>query len=126
MAKKSDLRLVVSKSCIELGQAIEKHLKQDYGYKGELIIPLNEVKFSSGESKTVLEESIRGKDVFYMTDVTNHGITYTMYKELNRMSPQDYFYDVLSTITAMHGHASRITEVLPFFPEWSYKVYNYI
>ena len=117
MAKKSDLRLVVSKSFIELGQEVEKHLKVDHNYKGNLIVPMTEINFGTGESKAVLEASIRDKDVFLMMDPMNHGIPYKMYGRENRMTPINYIYNALSVATAMHGLASRMTAVLPFFPE---------
>ena len=116
MAKKSDLRLVISESCIELGRAVEKHLQVDHKYKGNLIVPMKEIKFGTGESKAVLEASIRDTDAFLMVDPMRR-LKYTMYGEPNRMSPIDYLYNVLSAATAMHGLASRMTAVLPFFPE---------
>ena len=42
-------------------------------------------RFGSGEGKAVFHESIRGKDLFIITDVCNHSITYDVGGFTNHM-----------------------------------------
>ena len=37
------------------------------------------VKFSNGEGKVKLDVSVRGKDIYIISDVSNYSITYNMY-----------------------------------------------
>ncbi|MBR1628276.1 MAG: ribose-phosphate pyrophosphokinase-like domain-containing protein, partial [Lachnospiraceae bacterium] len=43
-------------------------------------------RFGSGEGKGVIQESIRGLDIFLLVDVTNYSITYKMYGQETHMS----------------------------------------
>ena len=48
-------------------------------------------RFGTGEAKGVLNESIRGKDLFIMVDVCNYSLTYTVNGHVNHMSPDDHY-----------------------------------
>ena len=77
------------------------------------IININPVKFSNGEGKVKLDDSVRGKDVYLISDVSNYSITYKMYGYENHMSPDEHFQDIIRTISAMAGKARRITLIMP-------------
>ncbi len=77
------------------------------------VIQINPVKFSNGEGKVKLEESVRGKDVYIISDVSNYSITYKMYGYENHMSPDEHFQDIIRTISAMAGKPQRITLIMP-------------
>lgn len=77
------------------------------------IIHINPVKFSNGEGKVKLEDTVRGKDVYLISDVSNYSITYKMYGFENHMSPDEHFQDIVRTISAMAGKAKRITLLMP-------------
>ena len=74
-------------------------------------------RFGTGEAKAVLDESIRGKDLFIVTDVTNHSITYRMNNYVNHMSPDDHYQDLKRMIAAAAGKAKRINIIMPFLYE---------
>ncbi len=74
-------------------------------------------RFSSGEGKAHLRESVRGKDVFILVDVCNHSITYNMNGYTNRMSPDDHYQDLKRVIAACNGKAHRINVIMPFLYE---------
>ncbi|MBQ7584524.1 MAG: ribose-phosphate pyrophosphokinase [Lachnospiraceae bacterium] len=74
-------------------------------------------RFGSGEGKCVLEESIRGKDIYILTDVINYSMTYQMNGFLNRYSPDDHYQDLKRVIAAVAGKAHRISVVMPFMYE---------
>ena len=74
-------------------------------------------RFSSGEGKCVLQESVRERDVYILLDVCNTSLTYKMYGETNRMSPDDHYQDLKRVIAAVAGKAHRISVVMPFMYE---------
>ena len=67
--------------------AFQGYVEKDYLFK--FSVP----RFNSGEGKAVLEETVRGKDLFILTDVCNHSLTYTMNGYTNHMSPDDHYQD---------------------------------
>ena len=74
-------------------------------------------RFGTGESKAVFHESIRGKDLFIITDVCNHSITYNVNGYTNHMSPDDHYQDLKRVIAACNGKAHRINVIMPFLYE---------
>lgn len=74
-------------------------------------------RFGSGEGKAIFHESIRGKDLFILTDVCNHSITYNMNGYINHMSPDDHYQDLKRVIAACNGKAHRINVIMPFLYE---------
>ena len=74
-------------------------------------------RFGTGEAKAVLDDSIRGKDLFLITDVTNSSITYRMNNCVNHMSPDDHYQDLKRMIVAAAGKAKRVNVIMPFLYE---------
>ncbi|MCC2254723.1 ribose-phosphate pyrophosphokinase [Ruminococcus sp. CLA-AA-H200] len=74
-------------------------------------------RFGTGEGKGVLRETIRGTDLFIMTDVCNYSLTYTVNGHLNHMSPDDHYQDLKRIISAATGKAHRINVIMPFLYE---------
>lgn len=74
-------------------------------------------RFQSGEGKAIFHESIRGKDLFLLTDVCNHSITYSLNGYTNHMSPDDHYQDLKRVIAACNGKARRINVIMPFLYE---------
>ena len=74
-------------------------------------------RFGSGEAKGVLKETIRGTDLFIMTDVCNYSLTYTVNGHVNHMSPDDHYQDLKRIIAAATGKARRINVIMPFLYE---------
>ncbi len=74
-------------------------------------------RFGSGEGKAVFHESVRGKDLFIITDVVNHSITYNVNGYTNHMSPDDHYQDLKRGIAACNGKAHRINVIMPFLYE---------
>ncbi len=74
-------------------------------------------RFSSGEAKCVIEQSVRDKDVYIFVDVCNNSLKYQMDGEYNRMSPDDHYQDLKRVIAACDGKAARITVIMPFLYE---------
>lgn len=115
--KNNDLCLIVMENCKEFGLKVDDYLKKIRKTDKSYILPIDAVRFSDGEGKVKLLSSIRGKDVFILSDTHNYNIKYKMYGEEHTMSPDEHYQDVKRTILAMMGHAKRISVVMPFLYE---------
>ena len=117
MNKNNDLSLIVMNNCKEFGEMVDNHIKAIRNTKESFILPIEQVRFSDGEGKVKLLSSIRGKDVYILSDTHNYSTTFNMYGTTHIMSPDEHFQDIKRTILAMMGHAKRITVVMPFLYE---------
>lgn len=126
------LGLIPTDSCIELGTMVDQYLVKwrenrehqhhneiafkDYNKESYIIRPYTP-RFGSGEAKCVINQSVRGYDVYIMVDVTNYSMTYSLCGHTNHMSPDDHYADLKRVIAAIGGKARRITVILPFLYE---------
>ncbi|MCR5403607.1 MAG: ribose-phosphate pyrophosphokinase [Butyrivibrio sp.] len=109
------LGLIALESASAMGNKVNKILRD---WRGEdFLIPCQCPRFSSGEAKGILGESVRDKDIYIIVDVCNNSLTYKMDGSLNRMSPDDHYQDLKRIIAACNGKASRITVIMPFLYE---------
>ena len=89
-----------------------------HGYiESNYLVDVDVPRFGSGEAKAQIGETIRGKDLFILTDVCNHSITYNMNGYTNHMSPDDHYQDLKRVIAACNGKARRINVIMPFLYE---------
>ena len=114
---KKDLCLIVMDNCKELGEKVDNYLKKIRKTDKSFILPMEAVRFNDGEGKVQLLSSIRGKDVFIISDTHNYSITYKMYGIEHNMSPDEHYQDIKRVILAMMGHAKNINVVMPFLYE---------
>ena len=112
-----DLRLIVMKNIKDLGKKVDEHLQDLRGQTKSYVVPIEEVRFNNGEGKVKISETIRKKDVYIISDIGNHSITYNMFGYENHMSPDEHFMDVKRVISAVRGQASNITVILPLLYE---------
>ena len=110
------LCLIGLESAAQMGGRVEQILKEWRGEEG-FLIRADCPRFASGEGKCVLPRSIRDQDVYILVDVCNHSLTYKMYGEMNRMSPDDHYQDLKRVIAACNGSAGRLTVIMPFLYE---------
>ena len=111
------LGIIVMKNCEEFGKKIDGHIKSIRKQKESFIIPVTVPRFSNGESKAVINASVRDKDLYIISDVGNHSETYKMYGYINHKSPDDHFQDIKRVLSAVRGQADRITVVMPMLYE---------
>ena len=126
------LGIIPLRTCTELGQKVDdylvkwrgerKHPKETdiafRGYsRGTYIMATDTPRFGTGEAKALIKESVRGYDLYLMTDITNYSLTYTVCGHTNHMSPDDHYQDLKRVIAAVGGKARRITVILPFLYE---------
>ena len=85
------------------------------GYeKPNYLIDAKVPRFGSGEAKGIINESVRGKDLYLMVDVCNYSLTYSLSGNTNHMSPDDHFQNLKRVIAAVGGKARRLNIIMPF------------
>ncbi|MDE6004401.1 MAG: ribose-phosphate pyrophosphokinase-like domain-containing protein, partial [Oscillospiraceae bacterium] len=92
------LGMLVMESATELGNKINDYLVKwaiKGGFQTDSFLIENECpRFSSGDGKGLIKSTIRGKDLFIITDVGNYNCTYEYFGKTNAMSPDDHFQDL--------------------------------
>lgn len=126
------LKIVALESCKDFGQSVNDYIvdfrkqtsfqKTDSSiyhshYMDNYLMDCSCPRFGTGEAKGILGESVRGKDLFVMTDVCNYSLTYTVCGHTNHMSPDDHYQDLKRIISAVNGKAYRINVIMPFLYE---------
>ena len=129
------LKIAALESCKSLAAKVNDHIvqfrrndieelmrrKEDLHYRGydvdSYLLHCSCPRFGTGEGKAVINESVRGTDVFVMVDVMNYSIPYTVSGYTNHMSPDDHFQDLKRVIAAAAGKAHRINVIMPFLYE---------
>ena len=126
------LGIIAVDGCQELGNKVNDYLvkwrkesshehKNDVvftGYeKDNYLIDAKVPRFGSGEAKGVINESVRGKDLYLMVDVCNYSLTYSLSGHVNHMSPDDHFQNLKRVIAAVGGKARRLNVIMPFLYE---------
>lgn len=126
------LGIIAMPGCEELAAKIDKYLvrwrKEQaenhrdtiafYGYQRDTyLIDRSIPRFGSGEGKAVINDSIRGYDLFIVTDCFNYSVTYDMYGLTVPKSPDDHFSDLKRVISAASSKAKRINVIMPMLYE---------
>lgn len=126
------LGIIPLKSCTALGERVNRYItewrknresehKGDialYGYERDTyIVSADTPRFGSGEAKGLVQDSVRGMDIFLMVDICNHSLEYSLAGYKNHMSPDDHFQDLKRVIAAIGGKARRLTVIMPFLYE---------
>ena len=110
------LRLIVFKSALELGQKVDECLLDMYQKDKEketFIVPLKENFFEDGHLKVEIDETVRGKDLFFLTDIGNYSIEYKIHGFINHTSPSDLMTQLKDGIGACNCHAEKINIIMP-------------
>lgn len=124
------LGIIPLESCTTLGKKVDDYLiswrkerghesaaiLQDY-QRDSFIIPSKVPRFGSGEAKGILDESVRGDDIYILVDVCNYSMTYKLFGRQSPMSPDDHYQDLKRIIAAIGGKARRINVIMPFLYE---------
>lgn len=112
--KKDNLAIIALENYHDRAIKVNCHLNEIRGERNKnYLLGARSVKFNNGEGKVKIEDSVRGKDVFLISDISNYSITYNMYGYENHMSPDEHFQDIIRLISAMAGKAAKITVIMP-------------
>lgn len=126
------LGLIALPGCEELANKIDNYLIRwrfernvDHkdtlafaGYeKSTYLIDASFPRFGTGEGKAMLNQSVRGYDIYILCDVFNYGVTYKMYGQTVPMSPDDHYANLKRAISAIEGKAKRVSVIMPMLYE---------
>ena len=126
------LGIVPLEGCKTLGDKVDAYLvkwrteresehKNSLAFSGyqrdSYIIQTKVPRFGTGEAKGVIMESVRGDDLYFLVDVANYSLTYSLCGHENHMSPDDHYQDLKRLIAAVGGKPRRITVIMPFLYE---------
>ena len=113
----ADLGLIATPGAHEMTALIDSHLVRWANRKGlnkeTFIIPSECPRFSSGDGKGVIKNTVRGDDLYFVVDVGNYSCKYRLFGSENSMSPDDHYQDLKRLIQAASGKAHRITVIMP-------------
>jgi len=129
------LGIIAMPGCEEIGRRVDGYLmrwrteKDDSvedtrelytspGYKRDnFLLEVDCPRFGTGEGKGLLKQSVRGHDLYIISDVTARQVQYEMYGQAVPMSPDDHYQDLKRIIAAIGGKAKRINIIMPFLYE---------
>ena len=126
------LGIIALESCQPLSKKIDQYLvkwrterenehKDSLAFAGyqrpSYLLSTKVPRFGSGEAKGVINESVRGTDLYLLVAVCNYSLTYSLCGHENHMSPDDHYQDLKRIIAAVGGKARRITVIMPFLYE---------
>lgn len=109
----SNLKLVVLPNAKFLGEKVDKNLKEINNSDSTYIVPITSDRFSNGEGKVKIEETVRDKDLYILSDIGNYSINYDFHGMKHFMAPDEHFQDIKRIISATSGHASKINVIMP-------------
>ena len=120
------LGIIALPGCEKLAKQVNAYLvawraneeSDQAGYQEDsYMIDVDLPRFSSGEAKAQLKQTVRGYDLYIMVDVCNYSVKYTMNGIQNPMSPDDHYQNLKRVIAACTGKPARINVVMPFLYE---------
>ena len=129
------LKIAPLDSCLDLAQKVDEYIvkfrrndmevleakRKSLEYRGydcdSYLVKSHCSRFGSGEAKGVMDQSVRGSDLYIMVDVSNYSLSYTVCGHVNHMSPDDHFQDLKRVIATSMAPAHRVNVVMPFLYE---------
>lgn len=126
------LKIIAMGNCSALGEKVNrlivdarhkmvssnKHTLAFLGYEADsYLVNFSLERLATGEGKAIINESIRGTDLFILCDVANSSMQYKIDSKNTNASPDDHFSDLKRLIAACSGKANRIHVIMPFLYE---------
>ncbi|MBR1901108.1 MAG: ribose-phosphate pyrophosphokinase [Lachnospiraceae bacterium] len=122
------LKIAALEGCRDFAKVVDKDLSEmrrksplaclNFPLKGYVedsyLVDFSCPRYGTGEGRGIINDSVRGADLYIMIDVLNYSITYKVCGEINHMSPDNHYEDLKRVISAANGKAKRITVIMPF------------
>ena len=91
-----ELAVIGMRGCEDFVRQVDSYLCEWRRHDGmtTFIAQADCPRFGSGEAKGLLHQSMRGHDLYIVSDCFNHGVTYKMQGMTVPMSPDDHFQDL--------------------------------
>ena len=119
----SNMAIIALAGAKELGDKIDYYLVNWYNqeakaqgkklHRDTFLVKNVCPRFTTGDGKGLVMETVRGKDLYILCDMGNYSITYDMFGFKNHMSPDDHYSDLKRIIAAAGGKAKSSTVVMP-------------
>lgn len=108
------LKLIIPDNFKLVGNDLNDHINKLKRTNENYIVDMKLHRFNNGDGKCVLNESVRNHDIYIVTDVGNYDTCYESQRGLHYMAPDEHYQDIKRIISAIGGHSSKITVVMPF------------
>ena len=114
-----ELSVIGMSGCEQFVAQVDAYLKEWRRHGGEesFLAKAECPRFSTGEAKGMLHQSLRGHDVYIICDPFNYSVTYNMYGKQVPMSPDDHYADLKRVIASIAGKARRVSVIMPMLYE---------
>ena len=113
----NNIKVIAFENCKELGEKVEKHLNKLSKSKYKYLIGVQPSRFNNGEGKLYINESIRNKDLYILSDIGNYSITYDFHGTIHHMAPDEHYQDIKRVISATNGRFSKVSVIMPLLYE---------
>ncbi len=111
------LGLIAMEGAKELGEKVNSYLtkwaNEGEFFKDTFLVETSCPRFSSGDGKGLIKQTVRGNDLFILCDMGNYSVTYDYFGHENCMSPDDHYQDLKRIIQAASGKAHRLNIIMP-------------
>ena len=125
------LGVIAMNGCEEMGRKVNEFLKNwqvdassdqklhsFYGSdKDGFLMEAHCQRFCTGEGKGMINDTVRGYDLFIICDVGAYQCTYKLYGHDVPMTPDEHYADLKRIIAAVSGKAYRINVIMPMLYE---------
>lgn len=114
-----ELGVIGMRGCEDFANQVDSYLREwrRHGDEETYLMTADCPRFGSGEAKAIVHESMRGHDLYIITDMFNHSVKFKMYGQDVPMSPDDHYADLKRIIAAAGGKARRISVIMPMLYE---------
>ena len=115
------IAIIATPGAEELAQLIDKRLitlfsESHLGNKlhnGTFILKSDCPRFTNGDAKGIIYETVRGKDSYIICDPGNHGVTYPFFGKEIPLTPDEHFQNLKRIICSCMGKPERIPVIMP-------------
>ena len=115
------IAIIATPGAEELAQLIDKRLitlfsESHLGNKlhnGTFILKSDCPRFTNGDAKGIICETVRGKDLYIICDPGNHGVTYPFFGKEIPLTPDEHFQNLKRIICSCMCKPERITVIMP-------------
>lgn len=115
------IALIATPGAEELATLIDNRLKKLFSeshlgnklQKDTFILKSDCPRFTNGDAKGLIYETVRGKDLYIICDPGNHGVTYKMMGMDLPLTPDEHYANLKRIICACTGKPERLTVIMP-------------
>ena len=116
------LAIIALPGAQELAEKVNKYLVDWYAQeakdngicsKDNFLLEASYPRFTPGDGKAVINETVRCRDLYVICDVGNYSLRYNLFGQSVPMSPDDHYADLKRIICAAGGKPEKTTVIMP-------------